>query len=379
VQLYDRDEAWPAATVESQFWPETFQNNSPATWGEIHFGNANFTPSPSAPAGEIEIRAASSTDNTVEDAWVGGGGLGVGGHLGGSETNHGDHIWLYTGSETAPTHFPFFNKSFLRFQLDAIPPQVGTIVSATLTLHLWGNAIQDIAPPFSWVHLFTLSDDWDEMRIHWNNAPLAQENISAIRVYPYSQPTIDWPGDPYNWDATQAVVEAYRSGEPVNLALYSSDSGRDTTKYFSSSEAGDWNWEARPVLKVAWAVPTVHKTGSHSFAAKGEIITFHLTWDGNGQDMSLTDTLPSGLSDPSNLTVNIGDIDYNDISRKIQWSGAPSKGETVTLSYQTTVLFDGPQVLTNTADLSDTSGLLSTDSYNIYIDYTQIYLPFIKH
>ena len=40
-----------------------------------------------------------------------------------------------------------------------------------------------------------------------------------------------WPGIPYDWDATQAVAEAYEQGIPVNLAIYSSDVGRDTSKY----------------------------------------------------------------------------------------------------------------------------------------------------
>ena len=249
IQLFDRDDNPPLGNVDPEFWPETFQATSPITWGEVHFGDASYIPETTTITGYTQIRASSPTDNTVEDAWMGGGGWCIGGHEGGSEINYGDHPNLFIGSEVIPTHFPCFNKSFLRFQLDDIPPEV-EIISATLTLHLWGNASQVIAPPYSWTHLFTVIDGWDEMGIHWNNAPLAQENISSIRVYPYSQSEVDWPGDPYTWDATKAVAEAYAAGEPTNLALYSSDTGRDTSKYFSSSETGDWNFEARPTLNI---------------------------------------------------------------------------------------------------------------------------------
>jgi len=52
------------------------------------------------------IRAASPTDNTVEDAWMGGGGTCGGGHEGGSEVNHGDDTGLFVGTETAPSTNP---------------------------------------------------------------------------------------------------------------------------------------------------------------------------------------------------------------------------------------------------------------------------------
>ncbi len=117
------------------------------------------------------------------------------------------------GTETAETHFPCFNKSYLRFAPDTIPPGK-EIISATMTLYLWGNAGYTPSDPQpSWVHLFSIKDPWVETTITWNNAPLAYENVNAIRMNPYSQPgNIQWPGDAYTWDATQAVAEAYAAG-----------------------------------------------------------------------------------------------------------------------------------------------------------------------
>ncbi|HBX69552.1 MAG TPA: hypothetical protein DEH25_09275 [Chloroflexi bacterium] len=263
VQLFDRDDNPPAGAVAPEFWPETFQASNPSTWGEIHFGVSQYTPSTQIPSGSTIIRAASPTDNTVEDAWMGGGGWCNGGHEGEGETNHGDDADLFTGSEIKPTHFPCYNKSFLRFQLDAIP-QGAEIISATLTLHFWGNAAEsdpnDPQPPYSWVHLFSVTDDWGEMTIHWNNAPMAQENISAIEVFPYPYIPPVWPGQAYIWDATKAIAEAFAAGNPANLAIYSSDTGRDTSKYFTGSEVGDWDEVGRPTLKVIWAIDNPNLT-----------------------------------------------------------------------------------------------------------------------
>jgi len=252
VQLYDRDDNPPAGYVDPEYWPETFNTDNPASWAELHFGYANYNPPFAQITGSTIIRAASVSDSTVEDSWMGGGGTCSSGHNGGSEINHGDSTDLYIGNEIRPTHFPCFNKSFLRFQLGSVPAGK-TIISAELTLHLWGNAGLPAEPAQpSWVHLFTISDPWEEMTIHWNNAPLAQENTAASWVNPYSLEDIVWPGDPYTWDATQAVAEAYAHGQPLSIALYSSDKDQHSSKYLKASETGDWNYLARPTLEIIW-------------------------------------------------------------------------------------------------------------------------------
>lgn len=253
VALYDRDDQPPAGAVAPQTWPETLSANSPATWGELRFGEPKYQPVPAIARGATMIRAASPADNTVEDAWMGGGGDCNGGHFGGGTINRGGDNRLFIGTEVRAVHFPCFNKSFLRFQLSAIPPGKA-ILSASLTLHLWGSAAPALAQR-SWVHLFTVSDAWDEMTIHWNNAPLAQENVAATYVYTYSQAPIVWPGDPYTWDATQAVAEAYARGQPLSVALYGSDTAEHSSKYLTASEAEDWNAAGRPRLDVVWGDP----------------------------------------------------------------------------------------------------------------------------
>ncbi len=60
------------------------------------------------------------------------------------------------------------------------------------------------------------------------------------------------PAMPRAWDVSYAVAQAYARGEPLRLILYSADSDYHSSKYFVSSDTGDWNVESRPRLDVWW-------------------------------------------------------------------------------------------------------------------------------
>jgi hypothetical protein len=376
VLLYDRDDEPPDGYVAPEPWPETFEADSPTSWGALHLGYADYQPPVAIPEGTSVIRAASPEDNTVEDAWMGGGGECSGGHNGGTEVNHGEDARLFIGTETAPTHFPCFNKSYLRFSLDAIPPGK-VIISATLTLHHWGNADPSQAQP-SWVHLFTISDPWEEMTIHWNNAPLAQENIAASWIYPVPEFT-GWPGNPYDWNATQAVADAYAAGGPVSLAIYGSDTDQHSSKYLTSSETGDWNVAGRPTLTVVWgqSQAVVNKQVRPTSVTNGDIVTYSLTWLGSGQPLTMIDTLPNGLSAPGPISASSGNASYAPIERQVVWTGIPAAGQAVTVTFPVTVQVDGPLALRNTATLTANSTYTSSDTALVIVDGYSVQLPLI--
>jgi hypothetical protein len=332
--------------------------------------------------GAITIRNASVDDDVTEDAWMGGGGTCSSGHEGGTELNHGDSTSLFTGSEIAPTHFPCFNKSYLRFFLDAIPPGK-VILSATLTLHLFGNAgVPGQAQP-SWVHLHTITEPWDEMTIHWNNAPLARENVAATWVYPYSHPEdIQWPGDPYSWDATQAVAEAYERGEAVSMALYSLDSVQHGSKYYVSSETGDWNINGRPTLTVVWGQEAqLQKSAQTTLAPSststglGDTITYTLRVSGSGQALTVTDVLPARISHPLMYTTSYGSIAYDSATRKLTWMGSPPTGQAVSITYPVTVTHSGTYAIINTAHILAANGSTLTATSTVIVDPRQVFLP----
>jgi hypothetical protein len=56
-------------------------------------------------------------------------------------------------------------------------------------------------------------------------------------------------------DVSRAVDQAYQSGAPVRLVIYSADSAQYSGKYFTTSEAGDWDAVGRPTLFVDWGNP----------------------------------------------------------------------------------------------------------------------------
>jgi hypothetical protein len=375
LALHDRDARPPDGALPTQTWPESADAASPSSWGELHFGPAVYQAPPALAQGATLIRAASPGDNTVEDTWTGGGGQCNSGHEGGSEVNHGDDPGLFLGTETRPTHFPCFNKSFLRFALDAVP-RGKVILSATLTLHLWGGADPSQALP-SRVHLHTIRDPWGEMTLHWNNAPLAQENVSAAWLYPYSQPSIQWPGDPYTWDASKPVAEAYARGEPVDLALYGSDWAQHSSKYLTSSETGDWNTAGRPRLVVYWgqALSTLAKSVAPPAVAAGRAATVSLAFAGDGQPLWLADAVPAPLIMPGGAQASSGTAVVDAAGRLVRWSGTPAAGQPVTLVYTISAPAGAAAALSATAVLSGAGGVIATSNVVILANPRGTWVP----
>jgi hypothetical protein len=389
VVNYDRDDAVgvPGAITTPVTWPEAFNSSSPSSWGDLDFGLAHYSPPAAVQRGTTLIRTGVLSTH-VDDSWMGGGGSCAGGHNGGSTINHGSDTALFVGSEILPTHFPCFNKSYLRFPLTSLP--LGkVIISATLTLHQWGSAGDPTAPNDedhghdSYVWLSSVVDPWNELDpqgIQWNNAPLPQQNLSVTRIPTWTAPPpIVWPGQALTWDATQLVADAYAAGQPASMALYDAATGRNTSKYLTSSDVPDWDIEGRPRLDIVWGDPLAQLTMQASAAAvrHGTPVTYTLLFSGMGltQTMMLTDTLPSGFSAPSALQSSFGSPPtYDSITRQITWNGMPDVGQTVTVSYQAIPTQPGPIALQNTAQL--TSGALSsTASATIIVDGYQIGLP----
>jgi hypothetical protein len=148
--------------------------------------------------------------------------------------------------------WPCFSKYYVTFPLDAVPSGK-TIVSAKLAMYQFGNSDPVHATP-SLIQVLTVGDAWNETTLNWNNAPLALENVSRAWVDPLPG-FAGFPGVRREWDVSRAVAQAYTSGSPLRLVLYSADDDYNSGKYFVSSDTGDWNATGRPTLQVVWGNP----------------------------------------------------------------------------------------------------------------------------
>lgn len=261
LQLHDRD-GLDEAPQPVQVWPEGLQPDLPTTWGRLGFGLPGYVPPPAIQSGAIQIRRPTQDHPSVPDANVGG----VTANQCPGDDLHIWHEWADRNYGNAPdfniqnqsdiADWPCFARYYVTFPLDDVPAgQV--ILSATLTLHQFGNAGDPNQARPSWIQVLRAAEAWQEERITWNNAPLAWENITGGWVDPIRVP-LQWPGVPWTWDVSYAVAAAYARDEPVHLILYSADSAYHSGKYFVSSDTGDWNSSGRPTLSVVWGRP-VHR------------------------------------------------------------------------------------------------------------------------
>lgn len=253
LSLHDRDDA-AGTPIAVKVWPETMEPQQPATWAQLAFGAPTYNPPLAVPLDTVTIRHGLN-GTTVVDGDVGGSSA-CGAAAGPDffptwgELNYAGNTFLNVQNLGYISEWPCFSRYYVAFPLDALPPgQV--IISATLTLYHFGNAGQDANPgPLpSFIQVHTVDDDWDEATLTWNNAPLAQENVSSAWVEPFETPP-GWPGVPRYWDVSLAVAQAYAAGHPLRLALYESDWAFHSGKYFVTSEAGEANQQARPTLTV---------------------------------------------------------------------------------------------------------------------------------
>jgi hypothetical protein len=253
LALHDRDDQ-AAAPLADQLWTEQLAPNIPGTWGQLHFGVPTYNPPQAYPEGTTVIRQGLN-GAAVVDGHVGGHttcGDGLDHWTEWGEANYAGYDQINVQNQWDVSDYPCFSKFYVNFPLSAIPAGK-VILSATLTMHLFGNSGGDIwgEPPDSFIQALTVSEDWSEATLTWNNGPLAYENISGTWIKPLLGELV-WPGVPYTWDVSRAVAAAYSSGQKLRLALYSADGERHTGKYMTASDVDDWDAIGRPTLTVVW-------------------------------------------------------------------------------------------------------------------------------
>jgi hypothetical protein len=256
VVVHDRDDAG-GAPIADQVWPETFNASQPATWGQLRFGIPTYQ-QPTARSPQLATIRNGLNGATVVDAAVGG-------TLGNLCASDPAFIWNTWGNATFGgaerfniqnqgdiSDWPCFSKVYINFPLSAIPAGK-VVISASLTLHEWGGSDPTQAQS-SYIQISSLADNWDPYNLSWNNAPLAAENMSGAWVDVFRGQLV-WPGQPYTWDVSRAVAQAYANGQSLRLVFYESDWDYHSGKYFVGSQEPDWNAAGRPTLRVMFGNP----------------------------------------------------------------------------------------------------------------------------
>ena len=259
IRVHDRD-AKASGPNPDQAWPPAMSPDRPATWGQLEFGLPGYTPPPGLVDPQTFTLRNGLNGVQVSDGMVGGSsvcGEGLDYWTQWGEKNYAGSEFFNVQNESDISDWPCFSKDYLTFPLSSLPAGK-TVISASLTLHLMGNAGggQWGPSPVSLVQIMTTAQDWNESTLNWNNAPLANENVSRAWVNPIAPGA--WPGSPgvaYSWDLSYAIDKAYRAGTPLRLVIYSADGGYNSGRYFTSSHVGDWDAAGRPTLNVILGTP----------------------------------------------------------------------------------------------------------------------------
>jgi hypothetical protein len=134
--------------------------------------------------------------------------------------------------------WPCYSRYLLQWELPQLPAGA-QVVSATVTMNLFGNAGYDNAvnnEPTT-VQVFAVDSTWDESTVTWDNAPAPLENVSRL-VVPVTPPSCGDrycnPPLPYAFDVTEIVR---RGG---NSAMFYTAAGQyHSGRYFWRATAVD--------------------------------------------------------------------------------------------------------------------------------------------
>ena len=115
---------------------------------------------------------------------------------------------------------------------------------------------------------------------------------------------------------------------------------------------GDLFYIQNLVTALATA-PALKISASPHYGDLGDTIDFTILLTGEDQMLTLTDTLPNGLSAPFNIQISGSGVQpiYDSGQHRLTWSDAPGSGEEVTIRYSADVVTASSTYLTNLVEL----------------------------
>jgi hypothetical protein len=236
--------------------------------------------------------------------------------------------------------------------------------TASPTSGNWGTTIAYTLSFFGTGNALTLTDTLPTGVSAPGNFELVGTGV--VPVYDSGQHRLTWSDTPTaGQDVTiryGAVIATSAHVALVNVAELRGEDG------------GPRNAQATVV-----ANPYLEKTASPAIGGQGTVIAYTLSFLGTGSALTLTDTLPAGVSAPGNFElVGTGVVPVYDSGRhRLVWSDAPTSGQKVTLGYSVIISTDDSQCLVNTAELRGLDGVLGTATATVLANPFPFYLPVI--
>ena len=158
------------------------------------------------------------------------------------DLNTGDSNYLLTGNNG------FINRTYIQFDLNPNPLPAGAVITDA-RLKLYQDALLILPGSFNG-GLYTVTSNWEENEITWNNQPTSSSDSVAL-------PTLyDTTG---NWVTChiEDFVKGWLEGSITNYGLLLKaidESSEDTgARFFSSDDVTDIT--KRPILEIDYYIP----------------------------------------------------------------------------------------------------------------------------
>jgi uncharacterized repeat protein (TIGR01451 family) len=123
----------------------------------------------------------------------------------------------------------------------------------------------------------------------------------------------------------------------------------------------------------------LEKTASPAGGEQGDAVTYTLSFFGTGNTLTLTDTLPAGVSAPGNFELEGTSVSpsYDSGQHRLTWSDAPTAGQEVTIRYETVITTSQRQFLVNVAELTGSGSQPITATATVVSNPVRVYLPLV--
>ena len=215
--------------------------------------------------------------------------------------------------------------------------------------YLRDNALADVQPAF---------EEYDEVAPYWFVTHYEATGGEGTIQHLYDHHAL--------FQAKALILKEYRE---------------ELTKYLDvpAVEVGDLFYIQNLVATIE-APHYLEKIATPISGNSGTVITYTLSFFGDGSTRILTDTLPVGLSAPGNFELAGTSVTptYDGGQHRLTWSDTPTTGQEVIIGYTVTITTSDPQALVNIAELSEAGDEPSTTATaTVIANPYLVYLPLV--